>query len=636
MSIFRVLDSILPALLATLLLTILPVSHSSAAEIAPGLRTALQHTSAEQRVDIILILDAAQEVPDFVRQRSVKTRASLARDLRARARGNEAPLVAFLQRRGITDLQSLWLIDGLAFRATPAQIAELQTLVEVRALHLDEFAEPPPVEPSFAHNSPGWNITRVGAPQLWEQGFTGAGQVVAIIDTGVDLSHPLLGSRWRGGANSWFDPFDGTVEPSDFVEGQGLAHGTAVAGVVAAGDGLGVAPGAQWIAARIFHPERQTRTSHIIAALQWALDPDGDPTTDDAPQAVNNSWGLTTQDSCNTVYRPAVQALKAAGIAVVFAAGNAGPDEATSESPANYSESYAVGATDSLNRIAPFSARGPSACDGGIYPDVTAPGVSIVTTDIGGEFVSASGTSFAAPHVAGVMLLLMEAFADATVAEIEEALRASAIDRGPAGPDNSFGHGLISASAAYEYLDFTPVPELLAPANSAVIAGSEVTLAWRQPPDSFGEPVANRVMVALDAEFSHPLEVVAAADALQPGLPGGGGGVLPAMVGLAMAGIACRRRLRLLPAVLVLGLLLSCSGGGGDGNSGDFLVESDNGLIFVVDEDVDPEIIEGEDPEQRTLTLTGLAGGATYYWKVTAENARGSLRESDVRSFTLE
>ncbi|MDO3377802.1 S8 family serine peptidase [Geoalkalibacter halelectricus] len=640
MTVYRHFVTILPALIATFLLS-LPASPSTAAEISPGLHAALQHASPEQPLPIILILEAPEEVPDFVRQRGGKARASLARDLRARARAREAPVEAFLHRRGITQVQSLWLIDGLALRATPTQIAELQTLIEVRALHLDEPAEPPPVEASFAHFSPRWNITRVGAPQLWEQGYAGAGQVVAVIDTGVDLAHPLLGPRWRGGSNSWFDPFDGTSEPDDFAEGQGVAHGTAVTGVVVAGEGVGVAPAAQWIAARIFHPERATRSSHIISALQWTLDPDGDPVTDDAPAVVNGSWGINAQNSCNTVYRPAIQALKAAGIAVVFAAGNAGPQAATSESPANYAESYAVGATDSLNRIAGFSSRGPSACGGGIYPDVTAPGVSIVSTDLEGGFASVSGTSFAAPHVAGVMLLLRQAFPTAPVAEIEQALRAAAVDLGLSGPDNSFGHGLIDAPAAYDYLDFTPVPELLAPETDALVDAGEVTLAWRQKPDSFGAPVENRVLVALDADFAQPLEWVAATSAPGPERPtaaaGAAGAVLLA-AGLAAAGGRRRLAMRVVPAILVAALLFACGGGGGgsdqDGNLGLVVVIEDGEAEQGGDENA--EFFPTDDPQVRTLTLTGLTSGATYYWKVVAENARGSQRESEVRSFTLD
>jgi subtilisin family serine protease len=143
---------------------------------------------------------------------------------------------------------------------------------------------------------------------------------------------------------------------------------------------------------------------------------------------------------------------------VVFSAGNGGPYTYTSESPPNYPEGFAAGAVDEILDIAYFSSRGPSGC-GLIYPDLVAPGVEIRTADLtfGGLFPNSyspwTGTSFAAPHVAGTMTLLASAFPSATIDDLEQALKDSSLDLGIAGPDNDYGYGLIDAMEAYNTLE---------------------------------------------------------------------------------------------------------------------------------------------------------------------------------------
>ncbi len=163
-----------------------------------------------------------------------------------------------------------------------------------------------------------------------------------------------------------------------------------------------------------------------------------------------------------TEFQPDIQALKASEIGVVFSAGNGGPNASTSESPANYPESFAVGAVDETPAIHFKSSRGPSACDGGgIYPELVAPGVNVLTTDLtfGGRYpdsyVTVTGTSIAAPHVAGAMGLLLSAYQSLSIAEIETALTTTALDLGDDDPDNTYGNGLLDVMAAYNLLKQT-------------------------------------------------------------------------------------------------------------------------------------------------------------------------------------
>ena len=266
---------------------------------------------------------------------------------------------------------------------------------------------------------------------------------------------PDLAAQYRGGPGGWFDPYRNTTTPYD-VSG----HGTLVTGVIlgdsASGTAIGVAPGAQWIAAKIFDDDDIAENSQILRAFQWVLDPDGNPATDDAvADVVNNSWGFEeAPGTCDSLFRQAIQNLKAAGIAVVFSAGNTGPDRGVS--PANYAESFAVGAINRFSLVTSFSGRGPSECDGRIFPEVVAPGEHIVTSDAGGGYAVVSGTSFSAPHVSGVMALLLSVSPALPVTELESILTASAADLGPVGPENAYGFGLVNALAAFSQLSGEP------------------------------------------------------------------------------------------------------------------------------------------------------------------------------------
>jgi bacillopeptidase F len=186
--------------------------------------------------------------------------------------------------------------------------------------------------------------------------------------------------------------------------------------------------------------------------------------TADAPNVVNCSWEIDTAGHYNPdpALQQDIQALATAGIAVVFAAGNSGPNGGTSVSPANYPGAFSVGATDSNDVVTAISSRGPSASDASIYPTVVAPGNSIRTTDLTGlsnvnTYTYADGTSLAAPHVSGVFALLLGINPQLTVTQLESAVKSAALDLGTAGPDNSYGYGRVNVIRAAENLNLIPV-----------------------------------------------------------------------------------------------------------------------------------------------------------------------------------
>jgi serine protease AprX len=243
-------------------------------------------------------------------------------------------------------------------------------------------------------------------------------------------------------------------------------HGTQTLGLIVAGraDGtaIGVAPRAQWIAVKIFDDAGEARSSGIHQGYQWLLDPDGNPATDDAPHIVNNSWGLEDRaNQCVDEFQQDIRALRRAGIAVVFAGGNDGPNNdgpspPSSVSPANNRGTFAVGAVARSLVIGSTSSRGPSPCDGGIYPEAVAPGVAVRTTDLSlsgaPQYTSISGTSAAAPHVSGAMALLLSADPSLPLSRLERLLKSTARDLGKARADNVYGYGLIDVFAAYNVL----------------------------------------------------------------------------------------------------------------------------------------------------------------------------------------
>ena len=312
---------------------------------------------------------------------------------------------------------------------------------------------------------PTWNLTATGAPELWTMGYVGQGVVVASIDTGVDVNHPDLAPVWRGGSNSWFDVHgEHPLTPFD-ADGHGTRSMSLIVGGDAnqSGQAIGMAPGAKWIAAKVWDDAGYATLSDFTLAFQWMLDPDGDPATDDAPRLINNSWGFELEPGvCDSVFQSDIEVLKAAGIAVVFAAGNRGAlGPASSISPANHPGAFAVGSVENDLSISDFSSRGPSACVGDLFPDLVAPGNQLLTADLsdGGlptTYFPAAGTSFSAPHVSGAMALLLSAFPETSVPYLESALINTAHDLGPPGRDDEYGYGLVDVVAAYNRLQACP------------------------------------------------------------------------------------------------------------------------------------------------------------------------------------
>ena len=431
-----------------------------AGTLDPALEAAIEGMNPGDPVDVII------RCVDPLDPGSVPAK-DLIPALRNKANACETSLTNVLENTALEPPVTLWIINGIAARVSVASLSGLAHRAGVDLVYLNETVELPP-EPAGAPGNPPmtyWNIDEIRATDLWGLGYYGTGVVVATMDTGVDALHEDIGPKWRGDPDNpdtwpynWFDPNGEHAGPFD-----ANGHGTGVMGLIVGGNAggfdIGVAPDAQWIAVKIFNDRGQSKYSRIHEGFQWLLDPDGNGSSDDAPDIVNSSWVLqSTQNECTGVFAADIAALRTVGAAVVFAAGNTGPGSNTSMEPANNPGSLSVGAIDYVQRVITSSSRGPSACDGGTYPKLASPGKDVLTAGLSTNganptnYAFGTGTSYAAPHVAGAMAVLKSAYSDKSMDEIESAISDGAFDLGPTGPDNESGAGLVDVVEAYMLL----------------------------------------------------------------------------------------------------------------------------------------------------------------------------------------
>ncbi|MCP4361816.1 MAG: S8 family serine peptidase [Chloroflexi bacterium] len=419
--------------------------------------------------------------------------------LTAVARQTHPPVLQALHTAGAA-YRSFWVTNMIWVRGDFDAVQKMAQRPDVAYLHANptvalRLPTLPLMVPHTAVATTPWNINQVNAPAVWTMGITGQRVVIGGQDTGYDWNHEALINQYRGWDGVTADhnynwhyslPTNNTVcavnlnEPCDDYFS---SHGTHTMGTMVGNDldplapgwpisathPVGMAPGAQWIGCRNMNQGVGTPASYA-ECYEWFIAPyplggnpmsDGDPSK--APHVVNNSWGCPINEGCTqpTVLETVVNNVRAAGIVTVHSAGNSGPGCNSVNEPATiYDASFSVGATSLDDSIAGFSSRGPSSFDGRLKPDISAPGLAIRSTKRDDDYTVLSGTSMAAPHVAGLVALLISA--DPTLAGnvdlIELIIQNSAVPQttteGCGGdsvtdvPNHTFGYGRVDALSA--------------------------------------------------------------------------------------------------------------------------------------------------------------------------------------------
>ena len=406
------------------------------------------------------------------------------------ANRSQGPAHGLCQAFGVA-CETNWAGNVLILTDSPSgllnALRRLPNVIEVRPERAYPLIQPIGGSSAIPQNVE-WGVAKIRAPEVWE--FTrSAGIRVANIDTGVDARHPALSDNYSG---LWGDPENvcGGV-PCSWDD-----HGTHTMGTMVGSGGIGVAPGATWMACKgcggVF-----CRDVPLLGCGQWILDPHGDGSGRDQPHVVNNSWGQVQPGFYDSI----IDAWVAAGIVPVFAAGNLG-DYGCGQtiSPGNYLRAFSVGATTSLDVIAWFSSRGPflgawsdPPVPDIIKPDVVAPGENVRSSTLNGYGVL-SGTSMATPHVAGTVALLWSAVPAlvGNVAGTREVLEQSALHMyseeacygtpGSSLPNNTYGWGRIDAKAALDLaLALYPSPVQIIPSSATVAPKGTVQFAANMP-----------------------------------------------------------------------------------------------------------------------------------------------------------
>ena len=458
-------------LLVAVTAALLLASAATAADPLDKIEPAVIADVADGQADFWAILS---EHADLSKAPGIQDRtargAYVVDQLKEVADDTQSGLLSSLAKQNVPH-QSFWILNAIKITGGQGILVQVASQPEVEKIIAERVYQAPTPTPGTAEpkvDAVEWGIANVNADDVWAQfGDRGEGVVVANIDTGVQFNHPALVNQYRGNMGggtfdhnyNWFDPSNVCGNPS-LAPCDNNDHGTHTMGTMVGDDGagnqIGVAPGARWIAAKGCETNNCSDAA-LLASAQWILAPTdltgANPRPDLRPDIVNNSWGGGGGDPW---YQASVDAWIASGIFPQFSNGNSGPSCGTAGSPGDYPQSYSAGAYDINNVIASFSSRGPSAFGGELKPNLAAPGVNVRSSIPGNSYASFNGTSMASPHVAGTVALMWSrapalkgdigttrTLLDDTAVDVNSLTCGGTVD-----DNNVFGEGRLDALAA--------------------------------------------------------------------------------------------------------------------------------------------------------------------------------------------
>ncbi len=474
--------------------------------IDPALRQEMEQRGDDEKINVVVIMKSQYDRQQLGRRAAnyvtrSERREFVVNELKQFAEASQYDLRRSLDEMERNDMTTapkiIWMANALYFSATKQSINDLAMRRDIEIIGLDERRyvlfdeEPRPVRMTRAIAT---NVTQVNANQVWNLGYTGQGVVVAVIDTGVNYNHlDLADHLWDGGdayPNHGYDFINNDYDPMDDA-----GHGTHCAGTVCgdgtAGTQTGMAPDATLMCVKVLDSQGYSTAAITCYGMQWAVEHGCDLFS------MSLGWSEPTFAELN-LFRSTCAAVLDAGVVGAISAGNNGyyvydylpipynvgtpgscpppyMDSIQAGNPGGLSCSICVGAVDSNDEAAGFTSRGPvtwldtrfldypytegsNTEFGLIRPDLCAPGVNIVSADYSSDsgYITMSGTSMAAPCVAGCISLLLSKYNDATPAEICQLLEETAVSL-EEGKSNTFGYGRVDALAAVNALGYGPL-----------------------------------------------------------------------------------------------------------------------------------------------------------------------------------
>jgi subtilisin family serine protease len=441
--------------------------QTQAAQFDPLLQPYLNRSQDNRIIRVILTFKSQNQIGRNVVApiRSPQVRAQVQNMLMQNSRASQAAFIQTLSqwsRSGMTNQHySLWIINGMILDIPVKDLSRLASQPSVDYVHANTtmtLVTPQGgrmLMPSQMREEPQltYGLQKIMIPQLRaaKPDLTGKAIRVGVVDTGIDGTHPDL----AGKVVAFGDFVNKKTTPYD-DQGHGTHVSGTIGGSAASGTGIGVAPDVRFIGAKFLDKNGSGSFANAILAMQWVVDPDGKPETDDGAMIVNNSWGggspSAGTDPASNALCQAVDAWVKLGVAPVFAAGNSGPSAKTIGLPGGCPSALTIGATDANDQIASFSSRGPAVWKTGSFvkPDITAPGVKIKSSMPGNKYAELSGTSMATPHVVGVVSLIYQLQPKISAEQLLTVLKTSATKIGQ--DPNTYGAGRIDALKAAQAL----------------------------------------------------------------------------------------------------------------------------------------------------------------------------------------